>query len=532
MIKINCKSQLQLPGMEEWRMQYSSQKLIKLESTWAGVFRKLILPELPVHKLSVYYVADQGRPTKELYSLMGAAVLQQFFDLTDEEAISELAFNQQWHFALECFDEEDQVISFKTLWTMRNQIVKLQIGTEIFEKATDGLIKYFKVNTAKQRLDSVHVYSNMARLGRIRIAAKTISSFLRNLKRLHIDLYLSSIPEELDQVYFSPKAVSYFGQIKPSETEKTLQSLAEQMNELLLLFQDNRTVSVLESYKTLQRVFSEQCMVKDAKVEVKPAKEIASSSLQNPSDPDAGYDGHKGQGYQTQLAETYSDKEDDDVQKQEDKPLNLITYVKTESADKHDSQALEPALENLRERKIQSSEMLADASYGRETNITTAEEYQVKLIAPVPGRTSDRGLESFTIDFENFHITACPAGQKSQKIQTGKNSRFCAKWSLSVCDKCALAESCPTQKDKNSRKLYYTKSELTALSRRIYEQSEEFREKYRFRSGIEGTNSRFISMTGARRSRYRGIEKMSFSQALKALAINVFRSTKSMELAF
>jgi hypothetical protein len=532
MVKIKCKKQLQLPGMEEWKMQYSAQKLNRLESSWAGVFRTLVLPKLPVQKLNVFYVSGQGRPTKELYSLMGAVVLQQFFDLTDEEAVSELAFNQQWHFALECFNEEDQVISLKTLWTMRNQIVQLKIGTEIFEKATDNLIKYFKVNTDKQRLDSVHVYSNMARLGRIRIAAKTIISFLNDLKRLHMDLYQSWIPEELDHVYFSDKSVSYFGQIKPSETEKTLQSLAEQMNELLFLFQDNKTVSVLASYKTLQRVFSEQCLVKDDRIEVKSAKDIESSSLQNPSDPDAGYDGHKGQGYQTQIAETYSVKESDASEKQKDKPLNLITYVNTESADKHDSQALEPALENLKEREIQSSEILADSAYGRETNITKAEEYQVTLIAPVPGRTSGRGLESFTIDFDNFHILACPANQKPQKINTGKNSRFCAKWSLSVCDKCALAETCPTEKDKNNRKLYYTKGELTALSRRIYEQSDEFREKYRYRSGIEGTNSRFISMTGARRSRYRGIEKMSFSQALKALAINVFRSARSVELAF
>ena len=40
---------------------------------------------------------------------------------------------------------------------------------------------------------------------------------------------------------------------------------------------------------------------------VKDPKEISSSSLQNPSDPDAGYDAHKGQGYQVQVMETYCD---------------------------------------------------------------------------------------------------------------------------------------------------------------------------------------------------------------------------------
>jgi len=31
-------------------------------------------------------------------------------------------------------------------------------------------------------------------------------------------------------------------------------------------------------------------------LEVKSPKEVSSASLQNPSDPDAGYSGHKGQG--------------------------------------------------------------------------------------------------------------------------------------------------------------------------------------------------------------------------------------------
>lgn len=39
---------------------------------------------------------------------------------------------------------------------------------------------------------------------------------------------------------------------------------------------------------------------------VRKNKEIASSSLRNPSDPDAGYDAHKSKGYQVQLAETYT----------------------------------------------------------------------------------------------------------------------------------------------------------------------------------------------------------------------------------
>ncbi|MCD4817251.1 MAG: transposase, partial [Candidatus Cloacimonetes bacterium] len=65
--------------------------------------------------------------------------------------------------------------------------------------------------------------------------------------------------------------------------------------------------------------------------------------------------------------------------------------------------------------------------------------------------------------------------------------------------------------------------------RRQYEESIDFKDEYRYRSGIEATNSRFIHMTGVRRSRYRGLEKMKFGQKLKALAINVFRIAKYLQ---
>lgn len=48
-----------------------------------------------------------GRPTKELYSIIGALVLQQMHDLSDEQTVSQMAFNQQWHYALDITDPSD-----------------------------------------------------------------------------------------------------------------------------------------------------------------------------------------------------------------------------------------------------------------------------------------------------------------------------------------------------------------------------------------------------------------------------------------
>ncbi|MBC8385255.1 MAG: transposase [Candidatus Cloacimonetes bacterium] len=524
MIKVRNQEQISIPGLETWRTIFSLKKLSILENSWAGVFRKHILSLLPAEQLFKLYTFNRGRPTKELFAIVGAAVLQQFFDLTDEETIEELAFNQQWHFALECFAEEDQIISLKTLWTMRNQLVKHGLSDSIFSVTTDRLLKYFDVDVSKQRLDSVHVHSNMARLGRIRILVRTMIKFIENLKRQNLELFENEISSEMIEKYLKKSDNNYFGQVKPSATERTLQLLAEDMYALKLNFENEEKVSQMSSFKLLERVFSEHCFVESGQVQVRSSKEVSSASVQNPSDPDAGYDGYKGQGYQTQILETYTREED--RENPEEPKLDLITYVETESADKHDSNALEPAIKDVKERGLECEKILADTLYGGNENVEKAKKCGVKVVAPIPGKPSENGLDSFEYNSDSLEIISCPAGKKPDKIKHNKKPSITSIWYEQTCANCPFADSCPTREGKQGRKFYYTKDSLKSFFRRKYEESIEFEDEYRYRSGIEATNSRFILMTSARRSRYRGLEKMKFAQKLKALAINVFRVVK------
>ncbi len=100
--------------------------------------------------------------------------------------------------------------------------------------------------------------------------------------------------------------------VKPSESAKTLKSVSADLLDLVEQFKDHPEVKAMHSYKLLERVLKEQCNTSDdgKLVEVKKPKEIPSDSLQNPSDPDATYSGHKGQGYQVQVMETYCKDEE------------------------------------------------------------------------------------------------------------------------------------------------------------------------------------------------------------------------------
>lgn len=286
-------------------------------------------------EMASFFSDNFGRPTKELHTVLGVLILQQAHDLTDDETVNQVAFNIQWHYALNITEETDlaKYISPKTLWNMRNIVTENGLDTIIFEGITDKLAKVFKVDTTHQRLDSVHIKSNMRRLGRIGIFSTSINRFLVNLKRRRGELF-DTIDKGIIDRYLSEKSLKCFSMVKPSESAKTLKSVSIDLFNLVEQFKGYPEVRGMHSYKLLERVLKEQCSVsEDCKgVAVKKPKEIPSDSLQNPSNPDATYDRHKGQGYQVQVIEPYCKNRDT-----KEESLNLITHIEVKPAHKIDA---------------------------------------------------------------------------------------------------------------------------------------------------------------------------------------------------
>ena len=154
MIKVKNPNQLGI--FDPWDFLTPKRRQM-LESGWPGLFRENILPSIPVAKVGKHFNATFGRPTKELFSMLGALILQQAFDLTDEETVQQYAFNIQWHYSLNISEETDNAkyISLKTLWNNRNIIAQNNLEEDIFTAGTNELAQVFKVNIDKQRIDSV-----------------------------------------------------------------------------------------------------------------------------------------------------------------------------------------------------------------------------------------------------------------------------------------------------------------------------------------------------------------------------------------
>jgi len=494
-----------------------------IDTSWAKLFRDQILPELPVEKVFKNYHWAMGRPTKELYAMLGVMILQQMHDLTDEETIHQYAFNMEWHYALGITGESDQesYLCPKTLWAMRHLLTEQNLYGVLFESVTDKLAQVFSVDTSKQRCDSVHLFSNMRHLGRIGLFCRTIKKFLVNLKRHRKDLF-EALGQELMDRYLSKQGEAVFSMVKPSESIRTLESLGTDLFFLIEHFKTNEPITEMSSYQLMIRVLKEQCHVEqDAetqvqRVSVKPNKEVASDSLQNPSDPEASYDGHKGQGYQMQVSETYCEEE-------EKKALSLITTVIVEPAHKSDTEALIPIIEATQKRGLGPEKALADALYGSDENCEKAKALGVEVVSPVMGKPqgSPVTLSDFTLDKEAI-VTACPQGHAPVQVKH-KINKHIALFEVQTCGGCAHLKHCPVQSGKKGYYLRYDDKTLRLAKRRTYEKTPEFQEVYRPRAGIEGTMSQLDRKTGVKHLRVRGLAAVSFCATLKAAGINILR---------
>ena len=523
---IRIKDHKQLDMFDPWDF-LSPKRRRMLDQSWPGLFREHLLCELPVQCIRPFFREDFGRPSKELYTLLGALLFQQTMDLNDQQCVEQLSFNIQWHYALNITEESDHAkyISEKTLWHWRQVLIEHDLDQLIFDKISAKLAKVFKVNTDEQRIDSVHIKSNMRRLGRIGIFSQTINKFLVNLKRHHENLF-AAINDQLLERYTSKKALAAFSLVKPSESAKTLQQVSADLYDLIEQFKDQNTVCNMHSYKLMQRVLAEQCDVQTdddaSKITVKKPKQISADSLQNPCDPDAAYDGYKGQGYQVQIMESFTRTED---KEQKDKTLNLITHVAVEKACEHDSNALMPAIEHSEQRGLKPETILADTLYGGDENSELAKTHNVKLVSPTFKKDKDRGLSAFSFD-DQGRVTSCPAGHSPAKVSYKKKTkRFSGRFDLNYCIACPHVDNCPVKPGKkNYYFLRYSDKDYRLAVRRAFENSEQFIDTYRWRAGVEGTMSQYDALTGVKRLRIRGFKAVRFCATLKAAGLNILRA--------
>jgi hypothetical protein len=243
----------------------------------------------------------------------------------------------------------------------------------------------------------------------------------------------------------------------------------------------------------------------------------SSSSLQSPSDPDVTY-GHKGKGYEVQVAETCV----------EDNPFQVITAVDVNGANESDQHQVKPVLEQT-ERTCGEApdEMHGDASYASGDNIVMArEDHGTELKAPIGSKESCKSISVTGFEFseDGTEVLFCPLGQTPVRHQPSRSGKaVLAVFSPSQCKFCNLRRECPTQRRRDGRHLRFTKSDAAVARRRVEQKTTEFKERHKVRSGIEATNSELKRRHGLGKLRVRGRPRVKLSVRMKAMALNFKR---------
>jgi hypothetical protein len=493
-----------------------------IQEGWQGVFRHVLLELMPVQALAGHFSPDLGRPTKELYSMAGLQLIMEFNDWTVAEAAHAYMFYTDVQYALN-LEPAQQSCCVRTVERYRELLRDDDLARQIMHDVTLRLAQTLELDIDKQRLDSTHVFSNMATFGRTRLMGVTIKRFLTQVKR-HAASRYQALPDALRQRY-EPSEHRLFGDSGKDADSRTRlrQQVAEDLYFLVEQFADEAAFQDRPSYGSLVLVFQQQCTVEAGKVTVQARP--GGNCMQNPSDPDATYDGKKGSGYQVQITETCSDANE----------VQLITSALPETAVNSDAHAVGPVLQDLEKSGLLPKEMTADTAYGSDENEQLAAKKGVELVSPVAGPKSDSerlNADDFVVHEATGVVECCPAGHEPVRSEyDADKATTTVTMPASACAACPFRQECPVKtRGPELFEVQFTDKERRLEERRREEATPAFRERYAKRSGIEGTNSGLKRRVGLGQLRVRGSPSVFPTLLLKIAGWNILRAAAAQKM--
>ena len=128
--------------------------------------------------------------------MAGLILLKEFKNWTTAEAVESYLYDYRTQYALNTGRDN---ISFceRTLERYMTIMRGDKLAIEIFDTVTAKLIEELDIKITSQRLDSIHVFSDMATFARTKLMGVAIKRYLTQLKRHHLIDYEKLDPEIL-----------------------------------------------------------------------------------------------------------------------------------------------------------------------------------------------------------------------------------------------------------------------------------------------------------------------------------------------
>jgi hypothetical protein len=453
MFRENKKYQVSLFGMV-YQLPVGVKRM--LDESWAPAFRRLVFDKIDERRYAELYSDNVSRPNFPVNVWVGLEILKGQFDYTDEELVRQFHFDLLTAYALGQEGLGELTVCIRTIYYNRERLLAYEAMTgrnlleEEFNSITDDALERLGADTRTQRMDSSFVGSFIKKMSRLEIAVKVLQDFYRELpeeeQRRWRPLLGGYVEEEARHLSF---------RLKRAEVEKHLTKVGEWLFKIHEAYSRDEVLTGLQSYRHVGRVLQEQYLVTKEKgetvIEVKPAKEISASSLQNPADDTAtfrrkGNEYHRG--YVLNVAETCSSAN----------PVQLLTDVSLYPNVISDEAIAAERVPEIKGR-MDVEEMITDAGFTGEASEKVCDREGVTLIpTELKGRRlSEDGLSLKDFRFAEGKIAACPAGQSpAREIHNEEKERWVIRFSLEQCGSCPLIGKCPVAERQKFYSLSFT----------------------------------------------------------------------------
>lgn len=489
--------------------------LLQLRDTLGSIYTDEAFADLfPTH----------GRPAEAPWRLALVTVFQFMEHLTDRQAADAVRDRLAWKYALS-LEVTDPGFDHTVLSEFRSRLVaghaEQRLLDLLLERCREG--GWLKAH-GRQRTDSTHVLAKIRALNRLLCVAQTMVYVLNVLAEVAPDWVCAHVPTEWVERY--GERLEHERLPQGEEERKQYAHQVGTDGWVLLAALDGPAapdwLKTLPAITTLRQIWAQQFapLEQGGGWQVEPALP-AGQLINSPYDPEARYAKKRSTlwvGYKVHFTQTCD----------EDAP-QLITHVETTPAPLPDEQALSTIHTGLAAKALLPGSHLVDAGYVDSANLVRSRsDYTVDLVGPTLKNywyQAETGydLTHFVIDWEAETVT-CPQGRVSSSWTPAHNAKghpvIKIKFSQTDCKACPNQASC-TSAPRRTLTLRPREQMEALFAARQREETEDFKNTYRHRAGIEGVHSQATRTMGLRRSRYIGQRKTHLGHVAIATAVNV-----------
>ena len=489
-----------------------------VEKSWAKDFADIVFPAINEERFAVLYSENKAsRSNTPVNFIVGAMMIKVMMGQSDEELLESICCDVRYKYALHTTSYEEQPISDRTLSRFRERLYNHEqnTGEKLLEDEMKALAKIYQdfmnLNSNVKRMDSMMIATSAKRMSRLEILYTVNANAVKLMHRLGAD---DQIPVGLEHYLSDEDRNDVIYYCKDEGVAARLDKVIEEAEKLRKAMDSDQWLEFSE-YQLLLRVLKEQTDTDDeGKRTAKKNKDIESTSLQNPSDPDATFRMKAGKaykGYVGNFVETVGENSQ-----------SLITDFELQPNTYSDSEFSKSVIKKHSATDPKVS-MIVDGSYGGTENQKLAEEHNVDLITTaLTGKIPDTIFADFEFNEDKTAVTRCPAGHTPEKCSYNeKTGLFRVRMGMDCCKNCPYRDNCKPTEQKRSF-IIRTSTKMVQRAQYIKKLStEEFLLLTRMRNAVEGIPSVLRRRYNIDHSPFRGLIRVGWAYALAIGGYNI-----------